>query len=142
MRIKVKNLDPRIPLPSYGHEGDAGCDLYSRVEVTLKPGQRAVVPTGIAMAIPRGFAGFISPRSGLAAECGISIVNSPGLIDSSYRGEIKVVLINLDPGRAFHIKPGDRIAQLVVHRVEVATFELVEDLGETKRGVLGFGSTG
>lgn len=142
MKIRLKRLDPNIPLPFCEHPGDAGYDLYSRVELTLEPGQRQVVPTGIAMAIPKGFAGFILPRSGLAAKRGISIVNTPGLIDSSYRGEIKVVLINLDSASVFHIRPGDRIAQFLVHQVESVSFEVVEDLGQTKRGISGFGSTG
>ena len=129
-------------MPLYAHEGDAGCDLTSMEEATLAPGERAVVGTGVAVAIPEGYAGFVQPRSGLAARCGIGIVNTPGLIDSHYRGEIKVILVNLDPREGFTVNRGDKICQLVFQKVERATFLEVEDLDETVRGDGGFGSTG
>lgn len=142
MEIRLKQLDKELPLPSYAHDGDAGCDLYSRINLLLKPGERELVPTGIAVSIPEGYAGFIQPRSGWALEYGISIVNTPGLIDSKYRGEIKVILINLDPRKEFRIKRGDKICQLVIQRVERVDFNAVSDLDQTKRGKDGFGSTG
>ena len=142
IELKIKLLDPEGKLPRYQHEGDAGLDLPSRVDLTLQPGERGTVPTGIAVAIPPGYAGFVLPRSGLAARHGIALVNSPGLIDSGYRGEVAVVMINTDKHEAFHIKRGDRIAQLVLQQViEATTFE-VEELDETSRGSGGFGSTG
>jgi len=142
IELKIKLLDPEGKLPRYQHEGDAGLDLPSRVDLTLQPGERGTVPTGIAVAIPHGYAGFVLPRSGLAARHGIALVNSPGLIDSGYRGEVAVVMINTDKHEAFHIKRGDRIAQLVLQQViEATTFE-VEELDETSRGSGGFGSTG
>jgi dUTP pyrophosphatase len=140
--IKIKLLDPGIPVPRYAHPGDAGLDLPSRADIVLEPGQRAMVPTGIAVAIPVGFAGFVLPRSGLAARHGIALVNSPGLIDSGYRGEVTVVMINTDSVQPFQIRRGDRIAQLVIQRVEEVTLTQVEDLDVTSRGEGGFGSTG
>lgn len=140
--IEVKLLDKGMETPGYAHDGDAGCDLKSSIDIVLKPGGRAMVPTGIALAIPEGCAGFVQPRSGLAAKHGIGVVNSPGLIDSGYRGEIKVILINLDDSEAFEIKRGDKIAQLVIQRVENASFKTVEELSDTVRGGGGFGSTG
>ncbi len=140
--IKIKLIDPGMPAPVYAHQGDAGCDLRSAADVTLEPGQRSMVPTGLAIALPDGYAGFVQPRSGLAAKHGIGVVNGPGLIDSGYRGEIKVILINLDPTEAFHIERGDKIAQLVIQAVETAQFEIAEDLEDTTRGAGGFGSTG
>lgn len=128
--------------PGYAHDGDAGCDLVSIVDVTLSPGERALVPTGIALSIPEGYAGFVQPRSGLAAHHGISVLNTPGLIDSQYRGEIKVILVNLDPGRTFEVRRGDKICQLVFQRVERADFVEVDELDATRRGEGGFGSTG
>ena len=142
MDIKIKLVDPDMPAPVYAHPGDAGCDLRSAADVTLKPGQRSMVPTGLAIAIPDGYAGFVQPRSGLAAKHGIGVVNGPGLIDSGYRGEIKVILINMDPTEAFHIERGDKIAQLVIQPVETAVFEVVDDLEDSTRGAGGFGSTG
>jgi dUTP pyrophosphatase len=142
MEIQIKLLDEDLPVPRYQHAGDAGLDLPSRVDLTLEPGERATVPTGIAVAIPRGYAGFVLPRSGLAARHGIALVNSPGLIDAGYRGEVAIVMINTDRHEAFHIKRGDRIAQLVLQQVvEAATIEVAE-LDETSRGAGGFGSTG
>ncbi len=140
--VHIKLLDKDMSVPVYAHNGDAGCDLMSAEDLVLKPGERAMVPTGIAIAIPEGFAGFVQPRSGLAAKHGISVVNGPGLIDSGYRGEIKVILINHDPAEPFSIKRGDKIAQLVIQRVAKARFNLVQDLEGTKRGSGGFGSTG
>jgi dUTP diphosphatase len=135
-------LDPEVATPALAHAGDAGYDLTSRADITLKPWQRALVPTGIAVSIPEGYAGFLQPRSGLAAKYGISIVNTPGLIDSHYRGEIKVILVNLDAEQSFEVKRGDKICQLVFQKVEQASFSEVERLDETARGEGGFGSTG
>ncbi|MFH1736730.1 MAG: dUTP diphosphatase [Actinomycetota bacterium] len=140
--IEIKLLDQDMPVPVYAHDGDAGCDLMSAEDLVLKPGERAIVPTGIAIAIPEGFAGFVQPRSGLAAKHGIGIVNGPGLIDSGYRGEIKVILVNHDLAEAFSIKRGDKIAQLVIQEVARASFNQVQDHEGTKRGSGGFGSTG
>lgn len=140
-------LDPELPLPARAHEGDAGVDLFSARDVELGPGQRALVPTGIAVAIPQGMVGLVHPRSGLAARVGLSIVNSPGTIDAGYRGEIKVALINLDQAESIAIRRGDRIAQLLVQRVElpvlveVASFDEA-GLAETSRGDGGHGSSG
>ena len=145
--LAVVRLDPDLPLPSRAHEGDAGVDLFSAIDVELAPGQRALVPTGIAVAIPHGMVGLIHPRSGLAARVGLSIVNSPGTVDAGYRGEIKVSLINLDPAEPIVVNRGDRIAQLLVQRVELP--ELVEvtsfdeaGLADTSRGDGGHGSSG
>lgn len=142
IELKIKLLDAEGTLPRYQHEGDAGLDLSSRVDLMLQPGERATVPTGIAVAIPAGYAGFVLPRSGLAARHGIALVNSPGLIDSGYRGEVAVVIINTDKHEAFHIKRGDRIAQLVIQKVVEATTIQVSELDATSRGKGGFGSTG
>jgi dUTP pyrophosphatase len=138
----VRRLDPDLPLPAYAHPGDAGADLLSRVDVTIEPGERVLVPTGVAIALPPGHAGFVHPRSGLAARHGISIVNAPGTIDEGYRGEVLVNLVNLDPGEAYHVHRGDRIAQLVVQPVVRATFVAVDSLDDTVRGDTGHGSTG
>ncbi len=142
MRLPITRLDAGLPLPSYAHEGDAGLDLYSAVDLTLAPFCRALVPTGLAVAIPEGHAGFVLPRSGLAARSGLSLVNAPGLIDSHYRGEIKVVAVNLDPSAPIEIRRGDRIAQLVVQPVVRAELYVVDELDPTARGEGGFGSTG
>lgn len=131
-----------MPLPAYAREGDAGLDLLAAETTTLRPGARAQVRTGVAVAIPEGHAGFVLPRSGRAAREGLSIVNSPGLIDSGYRGEIKVNAINLDPATAIEIRRGDRIAQLVILKVERAELEVVEELPASERGEGGHGSTG
>lgn len=139
--ILVQLLD-EVPLPAYAHEHDAGADLVTTCDVVLEPGERAVVPTGIALALPAGYAGFVHPRSGLAARRGLSIVNAPGTIDAGYRGEVQVCLINLDPDRTVHLSRGDRIAQLVVQRVETARFVAVEGLPGSVRGSGGYGSTG
>lgn len=142
LKIKVQRLDAQVLLPGYAHQTDAGCDLCSRISVTLKPGERTLIPTGIKIAIPPGYAGFIQPRSGLAYKHGISIVNSPGLIDSGYRGEVSVVIINQDPNKSFKIRRGDKICQLVIQKIERAEFEVVEQLDKTERGKAGFGSSG
>ncbi|MCB0977458.1 MAG: dUTP diphosphatase [Acidimicrobiales bacterium] len=143
VRVPVLRLDPDLALPSYAHLHDAGADLVAREDVTLAPaGGRALVPTGIAIALPPGTAGFVQPRSGLALRHGVTCLNTPGLIDSGYRDELRVLLVNLDPSEEFVVHRGDRIAQLVVQRVEHADFEVVESLDETERGTGGFGSTG
>jgi dUTP pyrophosphatase len=142
MELPIKLLDETLPLPRYQHEGDAGFDLHSRIDLTLEPGERAVIPTGIGVAIPRGYAGLVLPRSGLAARHGIALVNSPGLIDSGYRGEVAVILLNTDKYESFHIKHGDRIAQMVIQKIEEASFLPMPELDETERGAGGFGSTG
>lgn len=142
MRIQIRRLDPDLPLPRYAHEGDAGLDLYSAVEITLEPLHRGLIPTGIAVAIPEGFAGFVQPRSGLAVKQGLSLVNTPGLIDSHYRGEIKAIAINLDPTTPITIRRGDKIAQLVIQPIARVELAEVADLDETSRGEGGFGSTG
>jgi dUTP pyrophosphatase len=140
--ISVQRLDPLLPLPQQAHVGDAGVDLYAREDTVLAPnGGRALMPTGIAIAIPLGYAGFVLPRSGLALNHGISVVNAPGLIDSHYRGELKVVLLNTDPARPYHVHRGDRIAQLVIQRVEDVTWVEVDVLDENNRGG-GFGHSG
>ncbi len=138
----VQRLDRDLPLPAYAREDDAGLDLYAREGVTLAPGARAAVGTGVAMALPDGYAGFVLPRSGLALRHGLSLVNTPGLIDAGYRGEIRVILINHDPTTPVTLSRGDRIAQLVIQRVEQVDVIEVDTLPETHRGSGGFGSTG
>ena len=138
----VQRLDRDLPLPAYAREDDAGLDLYAREGVTLAPGARAAVGTGVAMALPDGYAGFVLPRSGLALRHGLSLVNTPGLIDAGYRGEIRVILINHDSTTPVTLSRGDRIAQLVVQRVERVDVVEVETLPESQRGASGFGSTG
>ncbi|MBK4179189.1 dUTP diphosphatase [Corynebacterium macginleyi] len=140
--VKIKRLDKGLPMPFRAHRGDAGTDLYAAETLTLHPGERGLVGTGIAMALPLGTVGLIHPRSGLAAQHGLSIVNTPGTVDADYRGEIKVCLINHDPHTPIEIERGMRIAQLVVQRVELVNFGEVEDLDETDRGTGGYGSTG
>ena len=142
MIVQIQRLDKDLPLPEYARPGDAGMDVYSTIDCSLAPGARAVIPTGIAIALPEGYVCLVHPRSGLAAKSGISIVNSPGTIDSGYRGEIKVILINTDQQETFEIKRGDRIAQLVFQKFESARFYEVENLPESQRGAGGFGSTG
>jgi dUTP pyrophosphatase len=142
IRVLLQRLDAELPLPTYAHPGDAGADLVTAVDVDLAPGERAVVPTGVAIALPEGYAAFVHPRSGLAARAGLALVNAPGTIDAGYRGEIKVIVVNLDPGSAIHLSRGDRIAQLVIQRVERAEFSEVEVLPESMRSDGGFGSTG
>ena len=140
--LLIHQLDPALPLPRFAKPGDAGADLYARIDLTLAPGERALMPTGIAIALPPGFAAFIHPRSGLAIRDGLSMVNAPGTIDASYRGEIQVILINMDTKNSIVIKRGDRVAQLVIQRVENVNFVPVDQLPGTDRGVGGFGSTG
>lgn len=140
--VPIKRQSDGARIPEYAHEGDAGVDLRSSEALVLKPFERALVSTGIAVAIPDGYAGFVIPRSGLAAKHGISIVNAPGLIDSNYRGEIKVTLVNLDASNDFRIEQGDRIAQLVIMDVPHVRFNECENLDETVRGERGFGSSG
>lgn len=138
----ITRLDPDVPLPSYARQDDAGADLVCAEDVDLAPGQRAVVGTGIAIALPAGYAAFVHPRSGLAARHGVTLVNAPGTVDAGYRGEIKVVLLNTDPATPVSFRRGDRIAQLVVQRVERAAFREVTALPDSARGDNGFGSTG
>jgi dUTP pyrophosphatase len=145
LRVPLHQLDPDLPVPGYAREGDAGADLVARSDVVLAcRGGRAVVPTGVAVAIPEGYAGFVLPRSGLAARHGITCLNAPGLVDSGYRGELQVVLVNHDPSEDYPVRRGDRIAQLVILRTEQAAFELVpaDGLGTSERGTGGFGHTG
>lgn len=140
--IQVKRLDPELPLPKRAHPEDAGADLYSAQDLILQPGERALVSTGVAIALPIGTVGLIHPRSGMAAKHGLSIVNTPGTIDAGYRGELMVCLLNTDRTEAIEITRGMRIAQLVIQRVELAQFEEVDQLDETERGSGGYGSTG
>lgn len=141
--LPVLRLDPDLPLPAYARDGDAGVDLLARDGTVLRPrGGRALVPTGVAIALPPGYAGFVQPRSGLALKHGVTCLNSPGLIDSGYRGELKVLLINTDPNEEFVVTRGERIAQLVVQAVETVRFVEVSDLDNSARGDRGFGSTG
>ncbi|ADG78497.1 Deoxyuridine 5'-triphosphate nucleotidohydrolase OS=Tsukamurella paurometabola (strain ATCC 8368 /DSM / CCUG 35730 / CIP 100753 / JCM 10117 / KCTC 9821/ NBRC 16120 / NCIMB 702349 / NCTC 13040) OX=521096 GN=dut PE=3 SV=1 [Tsukamurella paurometabola] len=141
-QIPLLRLDEGLPLPKRAHPGDAGVDLYSTVDIRIEPGTRAMVPTGIALALPHGTVGLIHPRSGLAAKHGLTIVNTPGTIDAGYRGEVKVCLLNTDRDRAVEITRGDRIAQLLVQQVELPDFVEVGFLDETVRGTGGYGSSG
>ncbi|QIS13729.1 dUTP diphosphatase [Nocardia arthritidis] len=140
--IPLMRLDPGIPMPTRAHHGDAGVDLCTTEDVILEPGERVLVGTGIAVALPVGTVGLIHPRSGLAAKAGLSVVNTPGTVDAGYRGEIKVCLINHDPRTPIELRRGDRIAQLLVQRVELVDFVEVERLDETARGAGGYGSSG
>ncbi|HLG67306.1 MAG TPA: dUTP diphosphatase [Acidimicrobiales bacterium] len=145
LAVAIHRLDPDLPLPSYAHAGDAGADLYARTDAYLAPGGgRAKVPTGVVVAIPPGFAGFVQPRSGLALRHGVTCLNSPGLIDAGYRGELAVLLVNTDPAEGYEIRRGDRIAQLVVQRVEHVAFRQVpaDGLPPADRGDGGFGHSG
>ena len=143
LEIPLRQLDGDLAMPTYATAGDAGADLVSAVDLELPAaGGRALVPTGAALAIPEGYAGFVQPRSGLALKHGVTVLNSPGLIDSGYRGELKVLLINTDPATPFVIQRGDRIAQLVIQKVEHVQFKLVEELPDSDRGEGGFGSSG
>lgn len=141
-RVLVHRIDGDAPLPAYALPGDAGADIVTAAEITLQPGERAVLPTGLAIAVPDGFAAFVHPRSGLAARAGLGLVNAPGTIDSGYRGEIKLIVINHDPDEALHLARGERVAQLVVQRVERAEFVDVAELPASPRGAGGHGSTG
>jgi dUTP pyrophosphatase len=140
--ILITRLDAGVPLPSYAHPGDAGADLVSTVDLRIEPGERVLVPTGIALALPDGYVGLVHPRSGLAANHGVTVVNTPGTVDAGYRGEVSVLLVNLDPRSAVDLRRGDRIAQLVVQRVEKARFVEVDRLPGSSRGGGGYGSTG
>lgn len=142
VEILIQRLDPDLPLPSYAHPGDAGADLTSAVDIELAPGERALVPTGIAVALPDGYAAFVHPRSGLAVRAGVGVVNAPGTVDAGYRGEISVLLINHDTTEPVRLRRGDRIAQLVIQRVEEARFTEVKLLPGSARGEGGYGSTG
>ncbi len=142
LEVLIRRIDPLIPVPAYAHPGDAGADLATTVDVSLAPGERATVPTGIGIALPAGFVALVHPRSGLAARLGVSLVNAPGTVDAGYRGEVKVVLINLDPAERVELRRGDRIAQLVFQRFERARFVEVERLPGSDRGEGGHGSTG
>jgi dUTP pyrophosphatase len=142
MEIPIVRLDTGLPLPSYAHPGDAGADLHTAVDAVLAPGERRLVPTGVALALPEGYVGLVHPRSGLAARHGLSIVNAPGTIDAGYRGEVRICLVNLDRAETIVLQRGDRIAQLVVQRVEQARFVEVDALPESARGAGGYGSTG
>jgi len=142
VRVALLRLDRDLPPPSYAHPGDAGADLRTTVDVTLEPGERTLAPTGVALALPPGYVGLVHPRSGLAARYGLSVVNAPGTVDAGYRGEITVCLVNLDPTTPITLHRGDRIAQLVVQRVEQATFVEVDSLDASVRGDGGYGSTG
>ncbi len=140
--VPVQRLDDGLPLPSYAHPGDAGLDLYAAEALTLAPGERGLVPTGLAIALPDGYAAFVHPRSGLALRHGLSVVNTPGTVDAGYRGEIKVLLVNHDLRESVDVERGERIAQLVVQRVEHVRLVEVDDLDDTNRGAGGYGSTG
>lgn len=140
--VLLRRLDPDVPVPAYAHPGDAGCDLVTTEAAELAPGERAVLPTGVSIALPDGYAAFVHPRSGLAARCGISLVNAPGTVDAGYRGEIKVIVANLDPRESVRFERLDRIAQLVVQQVEKVRFHEVAELPGSARAAGGFGSTG
>ena len=142
VEVLVQRLDPGVPLPAYALPGDAGADVVTTVDAELAPGERAVLPTGLALALPDGYAAFVHPRSGLAARCGMSLVNAPGTVDSGYRGEVKVIVINHDPVAPLRLSRGDRIAQLVLQKVERAVFTVVDELPASERGSGGHGSTG
>ena len=142
VKVHITRLDSSLPLPRYAKSGDAGADLTSAIDFTLAPGQRQLVPTGIAIALPHGFVALVHPRSGLAIKNGVTLVNTPGTIDAGYRGEISCIVINLDPNDEVSFKKGDRIAQLVIQKVERAEFIEVTELPESERGSDGFGSTG
>jgi len=142
INLPIKRLDPTVELPSYAYAGDAGLDLRASESVVLKPLERRLVSTGLAIAIPEGYAGFVQPRSGLALRKGLSMANTPGLIDAHYRGELKVCAVNLDSQNNIVIERGERIAQLVIQKVPVVTLTEVEELDETDRGTAGFGSSG
>lgn len=143
LEVPIVRLDPDLPVPAYAHPGDAGADLVARSPAVLAPGGgRALIPTGIALALPEGWAGFVQPRSGLALRHGVTCLNTPGLIDSGYRDELRVLLVNTDPSAPYEVQRGDRIAQLVIQPVEQVAFAVVDDLPGSVRGHGGFGSTG
>ncbi|MEU5715940.1 dUTP diphosphatase [Streptomyces sp. NPDC020403] len=140
--VLIRRVDPEVPVPAYGHPGDAGADLVTTEAAELAPGERAVLPTGVSIALPDGYAAFVHPRSGLAARCGVALVNAPGTVDAGYRGEIKVIVVNLDPRETVRFERFDRIAQLVVQQVEKVRFHEVAELPGSARAEGGFGSTG
>jgi dUTP pyrophosphatase len=142
VQVLITRLDPDLPLPQYAKGGDAGADIVSRIDITLAPGERALVPTGISIALPDGYVALVHPRSGLAIKHGVTMVNAPGTVDAGYRGELQIILINHDKTEAVSFKRGDRIAQLVIQKVERAEFVEVRDLPGSGRGTDGFGSTG
>ena len=142
VQVLITRLDPDLPLPRYAKGGDAGADIVSRIDITLAPGERALVPTGIAIALPDGYVALVHPRSGLAIKHGVTMVNAPGTVDAGYRGELQIILINHDKSEPVSFKRGDRIAQLVIQKVEHAEFVEVRDLPGSGRGTGGFGSTG
>ncbi|MDT0302980.1 dUTP diphosphatase [Streptomonospora wellingtoniae] len=142
VEVLIRRIDPDLPLPVYARPGDAGADLVTAEDVVVPPGRRAVVGTGIAIALPEGYAAFVHPRSGLAARCGLTLVNAPGTVDAGYRGEVRVTLLNTDAETAVELTRGDRVAQLVVQRVERAVFREADALPDSVRGADGFGSTG
>ena len=142
VKVLITRIDPSVPAPNYAKPGDAGADICSRIDMVIEPGERALVPTGLSIALPNGYVALVHPRSGLAIKNGISMVNTPGTVDAAYRGELQVILINHDLRESFQIKKGDRIAQLVIQKVESADFIEVESLPGTNRGSGGFGSTG
>ncbi len=143
LQVPLVRLDPELPAPTYARPGDAGADLYARTGATIPPGGgRALIPTGVSLAIPAGYAGFVQPRSGLALKHGVTLANSPGLIDCGYRDELAVIVINTDPHHHFEVHRGDRIAQLVIQRVESVSFLAVDELPPSERGLGGFGHTG
>ena len=142
VQVLITRLDPSVPLPTYAKGGDAGADIVTRVDVTLQPGERALVPTGIAIALPDGYVALVHPRSGLAIKHGVTMVNAPGTVDAGYRGELQCIMINHDPEETITFHKGDRIAQLVIQKVERAEFVEVKDLPGSGRGIGGFGSTG
>ena len=142
LAVLIRRVDPDVPLPAYAHPGDAGADLRTTEARELKPGERAVLPTGVSVALPEGYAAFVHPRSGLAARCGVALVNAPGTVDAGYRGEIKVIVVNLDPRESVRFERFDRIAQLVVKQVERVRFQEVAELPDSARAEGGFGSTG
>jgi dUTP pyrophosphatase len=142
LNVLIRRIDPDVPLPAYAHPGDAGADLRTTEARELGPGERAVLPTGVSVALPEGYAAFVHPRSGLAARCGVALVNAPGTVDAGYRGEIKVIVVNLDPRESVRFERFDRIAQLVVQQVEKVRFQEVAELPGSARAAGGFGSTG
>ncbi len=142
VQVLITRLDPDLPLPRYAKSGDAGADIVSRIDITLAPGERALVPTGIAIALPDGYVALVHPRSGLAIKHGVTMVNAPGTVDAGYRGELQIILINHDKSESVSFQRGDRIAQLVIQKVERAEFIEVQELPGSGRGTGGFGSTG
>jgi dUTP pyrophosphatase len=142
VEVLITRLDPNVPMPTYSKPGDAGADISTRIDIVLKPGERALVPTGISIALPDGYVALVHPRSGLAIKHGVTMVNAPGTVDAGYRGELSCILINHDPKESVTFKKGDRIAQLVIQKVERAVFTEVKQLPGSHRGIGGFGSTG